>query len=110
MTALCVFLCYEGSNSGGPDPYEVYAYTNANFGGNILVGLNASDGALLDPSIYINAPQGLSVISASGVNYPSFNSPTIASTPEPSTLALFGTGILLMGGLALRKKGLLGKA
>lgn len=30
----------------------------------------------------------------------------ISSTPEPSTLVLFGTGVLLMGGAAFRKKSL----
>ena len=63
-----------------------------------------NNGALLDPSISINSPQGVSVITASGVNYPSYTPTNIAATPEPPTFWLMATGILGMLGMAGYRK------
>ena len=41
-----------------------------------------------------------------GFYYTATNAPSPSATPEPSTLALFGTGALLLGGMALRRKAL----
>ena len=60
--------------------------------------VGGGNGALIDPSIYINAPQGVSILAASGANYPTFNPINIAATPEPPTFWLMATGILGMVG------------
>jgi len=56
--------------------------------------------ASFDPSVSLLLPTGWSATSAA-----------MSATPEPSTMALFGTGIVLMGLMATRKqKGRLNKA
>lgn len=61
----------------------------------------STDSGFIDPSITVIAPAGVTFTSASGATY---SGTSLAATPEPSTLALFGTGIVLMGLMAARKK------
>lgn len=61
----------------------------------------STDSGFIDPSITVIAPAGVTFTSASGATY---SGTPLAATPEPSTLALFGTGIVLMGLMAARKK------
>ena len=68
-------------------------------------GIVGQNGATIDPSIYVDIPQGVSIISASGVNYPTFNPNNIAATPEPPTFWLMATGILGMFGWAGYRRG-----
>lgn len=68
----------------------------------------STDSGFIDPSITVIAPAGVTFTSASGATY---SGTPLAATPEPSTLALFGSGVVLMGLMAARKrKGLLNQA
>ena len=58
---------------------------------NSISGNGGEDYFALEESININAP-------------PQVTGTNLSATPEPSTLALFGTGILLIGVMAYRKK------
>ncbi len=63
-----------------------------------VAGISTGNGGLFDPSIYVDLPQGVSVISASGINYPTYNPNNLAATPEPPTFWLMSTGLLGMFG------------
>ena len=80
FTNVVIGLGYLGQNSSGTV--------------NFLNGISGSGGQdyfALEKSISINAP-------------PQITGTNLSATPEPSTLALFGTGILLMGVMAYRRK------
>ncbi len=61
----------------------------------------STDSGFIDPSITVIAPAGVTFTSASGATY---SGTPLAATPEPSTLALFGSGVVLMGLMAARKR------
>ena len=108
----CLSGCQTDPSQYGPDGFFV-SVPGTN--GILLTSSSATTGNSLDlfsGNIDLNLDGGagtgagtMSITEFSG-QIPGTGQGTLAATPEPSTWLLFGTGILLMGGVLLRKKAL----
>lgn len=100
---LSMNLC---ENTGCPGVDALYI-TGANLFSN---GSTLTLGTFSNMSVSLDAGGALGSATVTVSTITGNGSGGVSATPEPSTIALFGTGILLMGGLALKKKGLLNRA
>ena len=103
-----------GLSIGGCNENTQFSSSQSNFSVSLPLGtISNNESVLVNYSLTTTAPSfNTSAIFDPGTGFGSLPSGWtvtgaaggIAATPEPSTIALFGTGILLMGFMALRKK------
>ena len=97
---------FEGGGFGGGGGFSFYG--NGFGGGGGFSGGGAGEGG----SSYLDTVIGTETVAISGENFYNglvtlslvSSSPPISGTPEPSTRLLFGTGVVLMGLMVVRKK------
>ena len=97
---------FEGGGFGGGGVFSFYG--NGFGGGGGFSGGGAGEGG----SSYLDTVIGTETVAISGENFYNglvtlslvSSSPPISGTPEPSTRLLFGTGVVLMGLMVVRKK------
>ena len=101
----CLSGCQISPTLYGPDGFVI---TLANGGGPILSSSDtlaaATDSIDLSFNGGLGTGTGSLIIGLESGQIPGSPSSTPSATPEPSTLALFGTGILLLGYTAYRRK------